>query len=574
MSQEAPNRPFRRFFKLLQPDRKDIGYIYLFAVFNGLVNLSLPLGIQAIISLIMGGQVSTSWILLVSVVILGVVAAGILQILQLSIAEIIQQRIFTRAAFEFTYRIPRFKTESMLDSHPPELINRFFDTLTLQKGVPKLLMDFSTAAIQILFGLIVLSFYHPLFILMGLLLLLILIGIFYITSRKGLETSLESSLYKYEVAHWLEEIARVLDTLKLAGNTKLPFAKTDRLVEKYLKYRKEHFRVLVSQYGYMIGFKTLITGALLLIGGFLVIDRQINIGQFIAAEIIIILILNSVEKFILSIDTVYEVFTGLEKLGQVTDLPLETHTGEKFEDIDTGKGMEIELKNLTYIYPECRIASLKSINLKIRQGEKIGIIGGNDSGKSTLIQTIAGLFENFDGSITYNGLPIGNLNLPSLRHFIGDNLAQEDLFDGTLAENISLGRPEIGLTELKWAVHHAGLDDYLASLEKGFDTEIIPTGRRLSRSIIKRILFARSICSKPRLLLLDDFLSAVEKRTQNEMIDFLKTQSDWTLVVVTTRSAMLEICDRVVYLENGSIAAEGSPKEMLNDPKFQMCLNV
>ena len=574
MPKEAPKRPFKRFFKLLQPDRKDIGYIYLFAVFNGLVNLSLPLGIQAIISLIMGGQVSTSWVLLVSVVILGVIAAGILQILQLSIAEIIQQRIFTRAAFEFTYRIPRFKTESMLNSHPPELINRFFDTLTLQKGVPKLLMDFSTAAIQILFGLIVLSFYHPLFILMGMLLLLILIGIFYITSRKGLETSLESSEYKYEVAHWLEEIARVLDTLKLAGKTNLPFTKTDRLVQKYLKFRKEHFRVLVSQYSYMIGFKTLITGALLLIGGFLVIDRQINIGQFIAAEIIIILILNSVEEFILSIDTVYEVFTGLEKLGQVTDMPLETHKGEKFEEIDNGKGMQVELKGLSYKYPERRLPSLTNIDLKIKPGEKIGIIGGNDSGKSTLIQMIAGLFEDFDGSLSYNGLPLGNLNLQSLRYYIGDNLAQEDLFDGTLAENISLGRPEIGISDLKRAVHHAGLDDFIASLDKGYDTEIIPTGRRLSRSIIKRILFARSICSKPRLLLLDDFLSAVEKKTQNEMIEFLKTQTDWTLVVVTTRSAMLEICDRVIYLENGKIAAEGTPKEMLSDSRFQMCFNV
>jgi ABC-type bacteriocin/lantibiotic exporter with double-glycine peptidase domain len=96
----------------------------------------------------------------------------------------------------------------------------------------------------------------------------------------------------------------------------------------------------------------------------------------------------------------------------------------------------------------------------------------------------------------------------------------------------------------------------------------------LSRSIIKRILFARSFCSKPRLLLLDDFLSAVEKRTQNEMISFLKSQSNWTLVVVTTRSSMLEICDRIVYMENGSIVAEGSPEEILNDPKYQMCLNV
>ena len=252
--------PVIRFFRLLENDRKDLFYVYTFAIISGIVNLSLPLGIQAIIGLIMGGRVSNSWIILVVIVLIGILATGILQILQVQIIELIQQRIFARSAFEFAFRIPRIKTESVFRRHAPELVNRFFDTLTVQKGLPKILIDFVTAVLQIVFGLLLLSFYHPFFVLYGIFLLLLLFIIFYFTSPKGLRTSIEESNYKYEVAHWLEEVARTMNTFKLAGHSKLPQEKADLLVTKYLKARKAHFRVVIFQFSNIVAFKFLVTG--------------------------------------------------------------------------------------------------------------------------------------------------------------------------------------------------------------------------------------------------------------------------------------------------------------------------
>ena len=251
--------PFQKFIAMLAEDRRDILYLYLYALFYALVNLSLPLGVQAIVGLIQAGTVSTSWVILSALVTIGVIVGGILQVLQLSISEILQQRIFTRAAFEFTYRIPRFQNQSIRGTYPPELINRFFDTLNVQKGLSKMLMDFSASTLQIVIGLILLATYHPFFITFGLALIALLAAILYYTGPRGLESSMKESTFKYKIAHWLKEIARTMDTFKRAGHTELPLEKTDHLVEQYLIHRKKHWKVLIFQYANIVGFKALVT---------------------------------------------------------------------------------------------------------------------------------------------------------------------------------------------------------------------------------------------------------------------------------------------------------------------------
>ena len=187
---------WQRLLGLLSLEKKDILQIFYYAVFAGLVNLSLPLGIQAIINLIQGAQVTTSWVVLVILVTLGVAFAGTLQLMQIRIIENLQQKIFTRASFEFAYRFPKIRMRELTQYYPPELANRFFDTLTIQKSLAKILVDFPAALLQIVFGLLLLSLYHPFFIVYGLLLLLLIYGVFKYTAEKGFQTSLEESKNK------------------------------------------------------------------------------------------------------------------------------------------------------------------------------------------------------------------------------------------------------------------------------------------------------------------------------------------------------------------------------------------
>ena len=560
----------RRFFNLLKLDRKDILYVYSYAIFSGLITLSLPLGIQAIIGLIAGGAVSTSLFILIFIVTAATALDGVLKVMQLTVTETIQRKVFIRSAFEFAYRIPRLKLEDTVDDYPPELVNRFFDTLTLQKGIPKLLVDFSSAVLQIFFGLILICFYHPFFVFFSIILVGIVLAIFWITGPGGLKTSLQESKYKYQVAYWLEEIARAMTTFKLGGGQDHTMRKTDNLVESYLDSRKSHFRILLIQYGNIVGFKTLITGALLLLGSILVINNGINIGQFVAAEIIILLVLSSVEKLILSMETIYDVLTAVEKIGSVTDIPLDRDEGMDFVEIDQQeRGIGVSVKGLRFQFSDSEYETLQGIDLDIEPGQKVCISGYNGAGKSTLLQCIMGFYNEFRGSIAYNGFPIKSLDLVSLRKHIGDFSTHEDIFRGTIYENICRGNPNVHMEDIIWAAKQVKLDRYIKLLEAGYSAPLQPGGSNLPSSIRTKILLARSIVAKPRLVLMEDSYNLLEQNDRRAIADFLtRKEQNWTLIVVSNDPVMAKGCDKVVLMKEGKIAIEGDFDTIRNSEHF------
>jgi ABC-type bacteriocin/lantibiotic exporter with double-glycine peptidase domain len=563
-------RPVQRFFRLLRADQKDIYYIYIYAIFSGLITLSIPLGIQAIIGLIAGGAMSFSLVLLIAVVTVGTALSGLLKVMQLTVAETIQRRIFSRSAFDFALRIPRIQLEALQNSFPPELINRFFDTLTLQKGVPKIIMDLSSAILQIFTGLILLSFYHPFFVFFGILLLLILIIIFRFTGPSGLTTSLKESKYKYEVAYWLEELGRAMNTFKLAGENELYLGKTDLNALHYLEARKKHFRILLIQYGSIVGFKTLVTAGLLALGSWLVIQNQLNIGQFVAAEIVILIILTSAEKLILTMETIYDVMTALEKLGNVTDLPLEKEEGLHFEEIDKKCGVEIHVKDLSFQFSDAETPTLDNISLDVEPGQRICIAGYNGAGKTTLLRMMAGLYQDYQGSISYNGYPLRNLNVISLRQHIGDVFSEEEIIKGTVSENITLGRPDVNIENMLWAAEKVGIDKHIRQLPEGFETALLPGGRNIPSHIRQKIILARSLAIKPRLLVMEDPLDHIEKKEHLPLVELLTSKErTWTLVVVSNDPLIAMHCDRILVMCNGKIEKELLPGELMQSPYFK-----
>lgn len=544
--------PVQRLIRLLSEDKKDILYIYIYAVFIGLITLSLPLGIQATVSLISGGVFFSSVYILIGLVIVGVLVAGGLQVMQITLVEYLQRRVFTKAAFEFSFRVPRIKVESLDNAHAPELINRFFDVLTIQKGLPKLLIDFSAGTIQIFFGLLLLSFYHPFFVFFGLLLVGLLILIFYLTGPKGLQSSLKESKFKYKVVYWLEELARTLNSFKLSGNTPLPTKKTDYNVNNYLKNRKTHFGVLVGQYIYFILFKGLVTGGLLIIGTILVTQREITLGQFVASEVIIVLILNSVEKIIMYLDTVYDMLTAVDKIATVTDLPLEKSGGFNLPQKD--KGFRVEAKNLAYRYSGQTDYAIQDINLTIEPGECICIAGMGGAGKTTLTSTLAGLYEGFEGIITIDGFSMRDLDRTNLRDKIGKNVSPEDIFEGTVLENILLSKPHAKIEDAIWAINEIGIQDEINALPNGLNTTVVSGGKGLTSSLINRIILARCLVKKPKLLILNDFFQNFPRPQRLRLMSLLtKPNHPWTFIVVSNDPLIMSTCDRVVLLENGRV---------------------
>jgi ABC-type bacteriocin/lantibiotic exporter with double-glycine peptidase domain len=538
---------WQRLIGLLKLDKRDILQVFYYAIFAGIVNLSLPLGIQAIINLIQGAQVSTSWIILVILVTLAVAFVGVLQLMQIRIIENVQQKIFTRSAFEFAYRFPKIKMNQLLNFYPPELANRFFDTLNVQKGLSKILIDFPAALLQIILGLLLLSFYHPFFIIYGILLLLLIYIVFKFTAQRGMETSLDESKNKYKVAHWIQEVARSIVSFKLSGKTNLAMNKTDVLVSDYLSARESHFRILVIQFIQMIGFKVLVTLGLLLIGGILVLNQEMNIGQFVAAEIIILLVISSVEKLILGLETFYDLLTSMEKLGQVVDKELEPQDGEKpFKD---DEGFQVELEDVSYNVPGRNKHIIDGVSLKITPQCSILIQGGSGSGKSSLLRLVAGIIEPDQGDIFVNDVSLKSINLNYYRSHLGQSLTEESPFEGSILENITFGDKDISDKDVYWALEKAGLIKFVKEQPYGLKTMLYPEGQQIPYVISKKIVLARSIVRKPRLLILKDPLDQFDTEETREIMDFLSCKTrPWALVVISQNDDWKKHCTRFITM--------------------------
>jgi ABC-type bacteriocin/lantibiotic exporter with double-glycine peptidase domain len=447
------------------------------------------------------------------------------------------------------------KMSELYNNYPPELANRFFDVFNIQKGLSKLLLDFPAALLQIIFGLLLLSFYHPFFIVYGILLLLLIYVVFKFTIEKGLKTSLVESKSKYKMAHWIQEVARAIVSFKLSGRTRHALVKTDGLVEKYLDARESHFKVLVLQFIQMIGFKVLVTAGLLLIGGLLVLNQEMNIGQFVAAEIIILLVIASVEKLIMGLESFYDVLTSLEKLGQVVDKELEPQEGE--ESFGEEQELTIELNHVSFGVLETKAKIIDDVSFTITPSCSMLLQGSAGSGKTSLLRLIAGIAEPTEGDIYVNEVSLKGVNLNHYRSQLGQSLSEESPFEGTFLDNITFGDTSISREQIYWALEHTGLSKFIKEQPLGLNTVIYPEGKQISFTIAKKIVLARSIVRKPKLLMLQEPLDHLDESEANKIMDFLTLpEHKWALIIVSKNPRWAKRCERVLTLDNGKLISD------------------
>jgi ABC-type bacteriocin/lantibiotic exporter with double-glycine peptidase domain len=539
-----------RISQLTRLHKKEVLGIYLFSAFSGLVQLSLPLGVQAIVGFALGATMVTSIYVLIFLVVLGVVIVGLLQINQMRLIEKVQQQIFADYAFEFVTKIPQFDLKKADSYYLPEKANHFFETVTVQKSFSKILLDLPIASIQIILGLLLLSFYHPFFIVWGVIQVLVIWLILFNTSKPGLSTSLAESKYKYAVASWFGEMARTLKSIKFS-EPDLAIHKTDQQVMGYLGARTKHFKVLLFQYKILVFFKVCMTLAMLTIGAVLLVDQQLNVGEFIAVEIVIIMVINAVEKLIISLESFYDLATGLEKLAIITESPLEKNEGGTLNALFNGA--QINFIDFSFEF-ELDKPLLKQVNLAIEKGAKIGVHGSQGSGKSIFLRMLTGNYTDFVGSLLINQIPIQNLNKSEYRKQVGTYLQGHEIFMGTLMENITLGQTDISIDMIIQQANKLGFSNFLHYFPLGFDTLLDPMGKKLSESLKKKILLIRATVGKKSLLLLEEPWNGLPIELQVKMKDyFLNELPNSTVIIATNDAEYIQKCTAAFEIKNGVI---------------------
>ncbi len=547
---QAGPTPVARLMRWVRTDRNDVLLVVLYAVISAVVGLSIPITVQAMVNTVAFGALLQPMIVLALLVFAGLAASALFRALQMQVVETIQERVFARTALQLSHRLPHLDASVLDETHGPELVNRFFDVVTVQKSASVLLVDGSALALQTLVGMIVLAFYHPYLLAFDALLLFGILIVFSGLGRGAERTAIAESKAKYAMAAWLQEVVRHPILFKSEGGEPFAARRTYELTQAYLAARRDHFRVLFRQIVGALSLQVVFSSVLIATGGFLVLNKQLTLGQLVAAEIIVSSLLAGFSKVGKQLESLYDMLAGVDKLGYLLDLPAEPTGGRAFPANRTGPA-SVELKDVSFTYGGRDV--LETVSLRVEPGERVALQGASGSGKSTVLDLLYGIRQPREGVVEIDGETLHTLTRATLRSQVGMVRGLE-IFDGTVLDNVIAGRPHVSVEDAREALENVALWNDVKLLPQGVDTPLRSFGTSLSMSQARKLVLARAVASRPRLLLLDASLDDLDEASRARVTGYLfDRRRPWSVVVTSHDAVTLRYCTRSVTLENGRV---------------------
>lgn len=542
---EPERQALARLRALMRLERGELWVLVIYAVAIGALTLASPIAVQALVNTVAFGALTQPLFVLTVLLMAGLSFAGALKALAAFVVEALQQRLFVRAVADIARRLPRVDLGALPADRGPELVNRFFDVVMIQKAAATLLLDGISVALQAAVGMVLLAFYHPLLLAFDLLLLLALAALIVLPLRAAIGTSLKESSSKYAAVAWLEEVARNPALFKSESAMRHAVARAEVLSRSYLIARRAHWSRLLTQLLGGLGMQVVAGGALLGVGGLLVLERQLSLGQLVAAELVVTAVSASFAKLGKHLETFYDLLAGVTKLGKLVDMPLEASGGVR----EFGSGPARLRSRRVELSLDDRPA-LSGLDVEIAAGEHVLLQGHSGAGKSALLDLCFGLRAPDRGQVDIDGIDLRTADLPALREQVA-LLRPGDLFRATIRDNLQIAAPDASLAALRVALSLLDLDDTIASLPLGVETELAPTGAPLSESQARRLVVARALVVQPRLMLVDGALDRLELPPAKfeALLDHLFAyDAPWTLLVVSDDPAVRARCTRTIDL--------------------------
>ncbi len=534
---ERQDKPLSRFVSLMRPERGDIIAITVFALVVGVLGLATPLAVESLVNTVAFNRYVQPIIVLAIILFVFLAFAGMLTVVKAIESEIIQRRLFVRVALDLGHRLSNVNLPALDKRNGSELVNRFLDITTIQKAVASMLLDGIGLVITVVIGMFVLAAYHPFLLGFDIALLLLMTFMIFVLGRGAVKTSIKESKEKYHMLGWLENIVANPTAFRLHGGDLLAMDQTDQMAAKYLEYRKTHFRILVQQIIFAVSVEVIASVVLLTIGGWLVINNELTLGQLVAAELIVAVIVGAFAKMGKHLEMFYDLLAAVDKLSQILDLP-EADVGG-YDLLRSDGPLKLDIRDLSVIVGGATV--LENFSANLAPGSSAVLLGPPGSGKSVLLEALATLRPPALGSIEVNGVDLRQLDHSHYTKNIGFARAIE-IFDGTIEQNIDLHRPEISASDVQDALQFVGLADEIRQLENSLETNLISGGRPLSATQAARLMIARAIVGRPSLVLIDSLLDGLPNETAEDIISRLHSRPmPWSLVVATSRSDFVDL---------------------------------
>jgi len=536
--------PKEHLIRLMRLERRDLFVVVIYSLLTGLLSLVVPVAIQALVNNVAFGALLQPIVILTLLVFGALSFLALLRTLRLNLVEIIQRRIFVRVAADLSERLLQVKLPFFDSRHGPELVNRFFDVLTVQKSTALLLVDGLAIILQTLTGMLLLAFYHPFLLGFDLMLMVFICVILFVLGWKAEPTAIKESKMKYDVAAWLEEMSSHLTPFRSHSGHQFARRRTDQLLRHYLKARQLHFRVVQRQHIGAYLLQAFASASLLGLGGWLVIERQLSIGQLVAAELVVATLLDGFAKFGKQLESYYDLLAALDKLGHLFEMPVEQVSPGLL--VPKAQGIQVSLSEITLNSPAGGTL-LSGLSLELKAGERVGILGANSWAAKALADALYASKIPDQGRIEMDGRDLRQLLPIDLRSQVA-LVRGLDILSGSIEDNLRLGQIDLSAQDLQTALRAVGLFERVQQLKEGLATPLSLSGFPLAPEELHRLMVARALLLRPRLLILDGVLDQLDWREKGPLAKYLFEETSMTVLVLTNKQEFLSFCDQAYAL--------------------------
>jgi ABC-type bacteriocin/lantibiotic exporter with double-glycine peptidase domain len=380
--------------------------------------------------------------------------------------------------------------------------------------------------------------------------------VLFVLGRGATPTSVAESKAKFAAAAWLEELARDPVLFKASSAARYALERTDTLALGYVKARRTHYRVVFRQLIGLLTLQALATSLLLGLGGWLVVQRQLTLGQLVASEFVVAAVVAGLVKLAKHLETYYDLLASVDKLGHLVELPLERQGGN--QPAPSTRPASVALKAVSYHHGGGALL-FDALSWHVQPGARIGVVGAIGTGKSMLADLLAGVRMPSQGAVELDGIDMRDLDLPAMRDAVL-RVRPGGIFEGTIWDNLTLGRSGLDLASARHALGAVDLWEEVQKLDDGLQTMLAPSGHPLSPQEANRIALARAIAWSPRLIVFDEALDGLDAQCRAHVLDaFFRADAPWTLVVFTRQPEVMARCQSVYALAHGRLSPVTAP---------------
>ena len=532
---------------LLRLERRLLALVVSYSLAIGLFSLIVPLTVQELTNTFAFAIQPVTIVTLAGVMIAALLFVGAFRSLQYYAVEVLERRLFARVAIGMAQQIPHLQVLGF----KPRYANHFMETVFMQRALSVLLVDLINVVVGGAVGMTILVFYHPYFLLYNAL-LLAGFNVVFLLSHGGLRATIEMSHAKYDTLHWMQEISYNLLHFKATDSQAILMQRTDELVGKYIERRQTRFGILIRQYLGSVGWQAIAHGGLIATAAWLLSIGQLTLGQLVAAEVVVSGLLASFDEVVKRMGHIFYFMTGLKELDFVLSLPKDQASSALSVPLPdpTVHGIRLTCKDLTIHHPGIP-AIFQHFNVEVTPGEKIGIYASSTAAKTALARVLAGLEAPTSGVIRYNGVDLRHIDMAAINRCRGFMIdSQLTLFEGTIEDNIVLGRSYIPYSDVRWALRFAELEEDVDALPQGLKTHIRGPGKILAPTHIMRILLARAVLARPQMLIFDGILHNLQPVLRETLLRRLCSKDEpWSVIFVSNDPNLTPHVDRRLILE-------------------------